>query len=208
MPGGWPKSIGIPFYVVNFEKDFQRKVIDRFCDDYFAGRTPNPCVLCNQVSNSTCCCAGPGNWRPTTWSPGIMRGSIEGDDGFALRKGLDPDKDQSYFLFTLTQEQMGRVRFPLGGMTKEEVRCPCRRAWSCGWRKKPRARTSVSSPMAITCAFWRRSGGSGQMDGEIVHVSGEVLGRHRGTYRYTVGQRRGLGIVLAAASLRVGIDAP
>jgi len=200
------EQIGIPFYVVNFEKDFQRQVIDRFCDDYFAGRTPNPCVLCNQVLKFELLLRRARELEADCLATGHYARIVEEAEGFALRKGLDPQKDQSYFLFTLTQEQMRRVLFPLGGMSKEAVRSHAARL---GLRvaEKAESQDICFVPDGDYVRFLEEERGKGQLDGEIVHVSGQVLGHHLGTYRYTIGQRRGLGIAWPQPLYVVGIDA-
>jgi tRNA-specific 2-thiouridylase len=185
------EGLGIPFYVVNFEKDFQKQVIDRFCDDYFAGRTPNPCVLCNQVLKFELLLRRALELEADSLATGHYARIVETDGRHALRKGLDPAKDQSYFLFTLTQEQMAMVRFPLGGMTKEEVRGHAAR-FGLRVAEKAESQDICFVPDGDYVRFLEEERGPGQLDGEIVHVSGQVLGRHLGTYRYTIGQRRGL----------------
>jgi tRNA-specific 2-thiouridylase len=200
------ESLDIPFYVVNFEKDFQREVIDRFCADYFAGRTPNPCVLCNQVLKFELLLRKAREVEADYLATGHYARIEEGEGGFRLCKGLDASKDQSYFLFTLTQEQMAKVRFPLGSMTKEEARAHAARL---GLRvaEKAESQDICFVPDGDYVRFLEEQRGPGRMDGEIVHVSGKVLGGHKGTYRYTVGQRRGLGISWPRPLFVVAIDA-
>jgi len=200
------ETIGIPFYVVNFEKDFQRQVIDRFCDDYFAGRTPNPCVLCNQVLKFELLLRRARELEADALATGHYARILPEGEGYVLRKGLDPQKDQSYFLFTLTQAQMRRVLFPLGGMSKEEVRGHAAR-FDLQVAEKAESQDICFVPDGDYVRFLEEERGRGGMDGEIVHVSGQVLGRHLGTYRYTIGQRRGLGIAWPQPLYVVGIDA-
>lgn len=200
------EGLGIPFYVVNFEKDFQRLVIDRFCDDYFAGRTPNPCVLCNQVLKFELLLRKARELEADWLATGHYAQITQETDGYTLRKGVDSNKDQSYFLYTLTQEQMAMVRFPLGGMSKEEVRAHAAR-FDLRVAEKAESQDICFVPDGDYVRFLEEERGSGQLDGEIVHVSGKVLGRHQGTYRYTVGQRRGLGIAWPQPLYVVGIDA-
>lgn len=200
------QALDIPFYVVNFEKEFQREVIDRFCDDYFAGRTPNPCVLCNQVLKFELLLRRAREVEADFLATGHYARILPEGEGYALHKGVDHAKDQSYFLFTLTREQLARVRFPLGEMTKDEVRGHAARL---GLRvaEKAESQDICFVPDGDYVRFLEEERGPGQMDGEILHVSGRVLGRHRGTYRYTVGQRRGLGISWPNPLYVVGIDA-
>ncbi len=200
------ESLGIPFYVVNFEKDFQRQVIDRFCDDYFAGRTPNPCVVCNQVLKFDLLLRRARELEADYLATGHYARIVETADGCALHKGVDAAKDQSYFLFTLSGEQMARVRFPLGGMSKEEVRAHAARL-QLRVAEKAESQDICFVPDGDYVRFLEEERGAGAMDGEIVHVSGQILGAHHGTYRYTVGQRRGLGIAWPQPLYVVGIDA-
>jgi tRNA-specific 2-thiouridylase len=201
------EQLQIPFYVVNFEKDFQQQVIDRFCADYFAGRTPNPCVLCNQTLKFDLLLRRARELEADLLATGHYAQIIEGGTGgFTLHKGVDEGKDQSYFLFTLTSEQMARVRFPLGGLRKEEVRAHAAR-FRLRVAEKAESQDICFVPDGDYVRFLEEARGAGTMDGEIVHVTGQVLGRHRGTYRYTIGQRRGLGIAWPRPLYVVGIDA-
>jgi tRNA-uridine 2-sulfurtransferase len=200
-------AIGIPFYVVNFEKDFQRQVIDRFCDDYFAGRTPNPCVLCNQRLKFELLLRRARELEADWLATGHYARIVEADGRYTLCKGRDAAKDQSYFLFTLDQLQMAMVRFPLGELTKEEVRAHAER-FDLPVAQKAESQDICFVPDSDYVRFLEEERGAGQLDGEIVHVkSGKVLGRHLGTYRYTIGQRRGLGIAWPQPLFVVGIDA-
>ncbi|ORJ61552.1 tRNA 2-thiouridine(34) synthase MnmA [Geothermobacter hydrogeniphilus] len=200
------EQIGIPFYVVNFEEAFQQAVIDRFCDDYFAGRTPNPCVLCNQVLKFERLLHKARELQADALVTGHYARIEYGQDRYRLRKGVDAGKDQTYFLYTLTQEQMAMVRFPLGGMTKEEVRGHAARL---GLRvaEKAESQDICFVPDGDYVRFLEEERGAGQLNGEIVHVSGRVLGHHRGTYRYTIGQRRGLGLSWPEPLYVIAIDA-
>jgi tRNA-uridine 2-sulfurtransferase len=200
------ESLDIPFYVVNFEKDFQREVIDRFCDDYFAGRTPNPCVLCNQVLKFELLLRKALELEADYLATGHYARILEQGDGFALHKGLDEQKDQSYFLFTLTGQQMARVLFPLGGMSKDEVRAHAARL-QLRTAQKAESQDICFVPDGDYVRFLEEERGAGQLDGDIVHLSGQLLGKHQGTYRYTVGQRRGLGIAWPQPLYVLRIDA-
>jgi tRNA-specific 2-thiouridylase len=200
------ESLDIPFYVVNFEKQFEKAVIDRFCDDYFNGLTPNPCVICNQVLKFETLLRRARELQADYLVTGHYA-RLDGKDGiYSLKKGRDRNKDQSYFLFTLTQEQMKFVRFPLGDMTKEEVR---EHAARLGLRiaEKAESQDICFVPDGDYVRFLEEQRGSGTMNGDIVHVDGQVLGQHLGTYRYTIGQRRGLGLSWPQPLYVVGIDA-
>jgi tRNA-specific 2-thiouridylase len=200
-------SLGIPFYVVNFEKEFAKSVIDRFCDDYFRGRTPNPCVLCNQVLKFETLLHRSRELEADYLVTGHYARIVREHGRYILRKGLDPAKDQSYFLYTLTQKQMQFIRFPLGTLTKEDVRGHAARL---GLRvaEKPESQDICFVPDGDYVRFLEEQRGAGSMNGEIVHVGGERLGDHQGTYRYTIGQRRGLGLSWPEPLYVVAIDAP
>jgi tRNA-specific 2-thiouridylase len=199
------EQLQIPFYVINFEEDFQRNVIDRFCDEYFAGRTPNPCVLCNQILKFDLLLRKTRELEADFLATGHYASIVKDGELFYLSKGLDQAKDQSYFLFTLTQQQMAHTLFPLGGMTKEEVRQHATR-FNLRVADKAESQDICFVPDGDYVRFLEEERGSGQLDGDIVHVSGQVLGRHQGIYRYTVGQRKGLGIGWTAPLFVVGID--
>jgi tRNA-specific 2-thiouridylase len=200
------EQLAIPFYVVNFEEEFARQVIDAFCDDYFSGRTPNPCVLCNQKLKFELLLRRAKELEADFLATGHYAQVLRVGERYALRKGVDASKDQSYFLFTLTQPQMAMVRFPLGAMTKEEVRAHAARL---GLRvaEKAESQDICFVPDGDYVRFLEEQRGAGRLDGAIVHVDGRVLGAHRGTYRYTIGQRRGLGIAWPVPLYVVGIDA-
>jgi tRNA-specific 2-thiouridylase len=199
-------QLDIPFYVVNFEAEFAKQVIDTFCDDYFAGRTPNPCVLCNQKLKFELLLRRAVELEADFLVTGHYAQVVRDGSRYALRKGVDPAKDQSYFLFTLTQAQMAMVRFPLGGMTKDEVRAHAAR-FNLRVAEKAESQDICFVPDGDYVRFLEEQRGAGLMDGAIVHVDGRVLGHHHGTYRYTVGQRRGLGIAWPEPLFVVGIDA-
>ena len=200
------ESLDIPFYVVNFEKQFEKEVIERFCDDYFKGLTPNPCVICNQILKFETLLRRARELQADYLVTGHYAQLVHEGGLFSLKKGLDRNKDQTYFLFTLTQEQMKYVRFPLGGMTKEEVR---KHASRLGLKvaEKAESQDICFVPDGDYVRFLEEQRGSGAMNGDIVHVDGQVLGKHQGTYRYTIGQRRGLGLSWAQPLYVVGIDA-
>lgn len=201
------EQLDIPFYVINFEKMFKQQVIDRFCDDYLAGLTPNPCVLCNQVLKFELLMRKAREIEADFLATGHYARIIAGADGrYALYKGIDRDKDQSYFLFTLTQEQMSQVRFPLGGMTKKEVRAHAER-FHLRVAEKAESQDICFVPDGDYVRFLEEERQLDDCDGPIVHVSGQVLGQHQGYYRYTVGQRKGLGIGWSEPLYVVAIDA-
>ncbi len=199
------QSLDIPLHVVDFRDEFRKYVTERFCDDYFSGRTPNPCIRCNQMLKFGLLWERAKELNADLLATGHYA-RIEDEEGrFSLRKGLDPGKDQSYFLFALTQEQMSRTRFPLGGMTKDEVRAQAAR-FQLPVAEKAESQDICFIPDGDYVRFLEENRGAGQLDGDIVHLSGQVLGRHQGTYRYTIGQRKGLGIAWSEPLYVIGIN--
>ena len=187
-------QLDIPFYVINFEEEFQRLVIEDFIDEYFLGRTPNPCVRCNQWIKFELLLKKAQALGADFLATGHYARNEQDTDGrFHLLKGVDKGKDQSYFLFTLTQELLGHVLFPLGGLTKGEVR---RLAAKYGLRvaEKGESQEICFIPDDDYVRFIEEARGGGHLSGNIVDGRGNILGSHRGVYRYTVGQRKGLGI--------------
>jgi len=192
--------LGIPYYVVNFEDRFEREVVLPFVEEYLAGRTPIPCTLCNnhvKFDQFLEMAAGVGAELVATGH----YARIDCNDGtgrWEMRKGVDESKDQTYFLFGLKQEQLARTLFPIGGLTKPEVR---RLAAEMGI---PVAAKNDSQEIcfvpngdyaAFIDAYFRERGLDRRAtQGEIVDVKGEVLGEHGGVHHFTVGQRKGLGI--------------
>lgn len=200
------EQLDIPFYVVNFEDRFEQAVIDSFCADYFSGRTPNPCILCNQILKFDILLRRALELQADYLVTGHYARTGTDDGRYALFKGADSDKDQSYFLFTLTQRQLQHVRFPLGALTKDEVRDHASR-FGLRVAEKAESQDICFVPDGDYVRFLEERQGAGTRNGEIVHVDGTVLGQHQGTYRYTIGQRRGLGLSWPRPLFVVAIDA-
>ena len=185
--------LGFPYYVFNYEDEFRSQVIDRFICAYEAGRTPNPCIDCNRYMKF-----GALYLRAQILGCGAVatghyaRISCEGGR-YLLKKGLDSSKDQSYVLARLTQEQLAHTRFPLGELTKDEVR---RLAEENGFYNahKPDSQDICFVPDGDYAGFISRSTGKDCPPGDFVLEDGTVVGRHKGITHYTIGQRRGLGI--------------
>ncbi len=187
--------LGIPFYVFNFKEAFRREVMDRFAQAYARGETPNPCVDCNRyIKFGKLMARGEEIGYPYVATGHYARVEFqEGSGRWLLKKGLDGQKDQSYMLYTLTQEQLSRLLLPLGGLSKERVR---RLAEEQGFSnaRKGDSQDICFVPDGDYGAFIRRWTGKEFPPGEFVGAQGQVYGTHRGIIHYTVGQRKGLGL--------------
>jgi tRNA-specific 2-thiouridylase len=187
--------LGIPFYVLDFADDFQERVIDDFVSTYARGDTPNPCVRCNQYIKFTPLLRHARALSADAVVTGHYARLCESDGELGLYRGFDPDKDQSYFLFSMPREAMPFVRFPLGGLSKKEVR---ERAVEFGL---PNAHKAESQEICFVpdgdyAGFVERESlkrGLRPRRGSIVSTDGKVLGTHDGLHRFTIGQRKGLG---------------
>jgi len=194
------EQVGIPYYVVNFERQFEEHVVKPFVEEYLAGRTPIPCTLCNNYIKFD-------RFLELADSVGAERiatghyARIRYDEAFAryqLLRAVDGSRDQTYFLFGLTQPQLARTMFPLGEMTKPEVR-ELARGMSLAVAEKGDSQEICFVPngdyAAFLNAYLKESGvAEGSTRGAIVTTDGRTLGEHAGVHHFTVGQRRGLGV--------------
>ncbi len=204
--------LGIPFYVANYEEDFRRAVMDDFAATYREGKTPNPCVRCNQHIKFTPLLQRARALGARALATGhYARIETDSDGTPRLLRGIDASKDQSYFLFAMPNEALSFVRFPLGGMTKEEVRVHAKRLGLPN-ADKHESQEVCFVPDGDYAHFIERyvpaatpsesttTPDPSTLAGELVDEEGTVIGEHAGIHRYTVGQRRGLGGDVAAAS--------
>ena len=194
------EHIGIPYYVVNHEERFERDVVRPFVEEYLSGRTPIPCSLCNnhlKFDQLLLIARQIGAERIATGH--YARVEYEDSRGrWLLKRPADHSKDQTYFLFGLTQEQLSRTLFPLGGMTKPEVR-ELARKHGLALAEKPDSQEICFVPggdyKRFLDAYLAEQGGQlPDTSGELVTTNGEVIGEHAGIHNFTVGQRKGLGV--------------
>lgn len=217
--------LGIGYVVYDMRPDFRRDVIDRFVSAYEHGATPNPCVACNKYlkfdrlydlcaadllggdgESSDHAGQSPDGFPPLSIATGhyaIIEKSPSGR--YMLRKGVDPGKDQSYFLYDLTQEQLSRTLFPLGGLTKPEVR-EIAEAQGLVTAKKRESQDICFVPGGDYASFICHYTGRDYPPGDFVSTDGEVMGTHRGIIHYTIGQRKGLGLALKKPAYVLELD--
>ena len=199
------ETLDVPFYAVDFQPEFNR-IVDYFVAEYTAGRTPNPCIMCNtmlkfgklfEFARSVGAeCVATGHHARLVAVP---------DGGAVLCRGSDPGKDQSYVLFGIPREKLAKVRFPVGRYRKEQIRAF---AGGLGLRvaQKPDSQELCFVPDGRHAEFVRRWRGPYDTSGEFVTTSGQVVGRHAGIEAFTVGQRKGLGVALGEPHYVVRIE--
>ena len=189
------QRLDIPFHVLDFRADFRRLVMDAFVQDYEDGLTPNPCVVCNQhlkfgklldaALEMGCDQIVTGHYARIDRDPSTGR--------FFLRKAVDAGKDQSYFLYGLTQHQLAHIQFPLGELTKQEAREIAQKQGFLTAKKKD-SQDVCFIPDGDYLAFMMRHTGKTYPAGEFLDQTGKVIGQHKGAVAYTLGQRKGLGL--------------
>jgi len=193
----------IPLHIIDLRKEYKEIVLDYFKKEYLEGKTPNPCIICNRFLKFEILLEksyssgiefeffGTGHYAIVEYDKNRKR--------YVLKKGMDKNKDQSYFLYLLTQKQLSRVIFPLGKHTKEEVR-EIARKYNFPVSEKEESQDFISGDRFFLFE-------NGTKEGEIVDKNGNVIGKHKGIIYYTIGQRRGLGIAKGKPLYVIGIDA-
>jgi tRNA-specific 2-thiouridylase len=185
--------LGIAHYVFDYESRFREGVIERFADEYISGRTPIPCISCNQGVKFTDLLGLARELGADCLATGHYVRRLAGPHGAELHRAADPARDQSYFLFATTRDQLEYLRFPLGDLPKAAVR-EIARELSLAVADKPDSQDICFVPNGDYAAVVKRVRPEAAEEGEIVAQDGRVLGRHRGLVHFTVGQRRGLEI--------------
>lgn len=193
------RRLGIPHYVFNFKEEFHRQVIDKFVDSYLTGTTPNPCIDCNRhlkfgsllqrAQELGCEYVVSGHYARVGYDEETGR--------YLLKRAADPAKDQTYFLYCLTQEQLAHIQFPLGGLTKPEVRAIAEEHSFINARKHD-SQDICFVPEGDYTAFLTEYTGKSFPAGDFLDLEGRKVGCHRGTVCYTIGQRKGLGLAMGA----------
>ena len=199
--------LGIRHYVFNFSDDFHRQVIDKFVDTYYEGGTPNPCIDCNRylkfgkllqrAQELGCDTVVSGHYARVERDPVTGR--------YLLKRAADRAKDQTYFLACLTQEQLSRIQFPLGELTKDRVRQIAEAHGFVNARKHD-SQDICFVPGGDYTAFLTEYTGKALEPGDFVNQAGQKVGRHRGTVCYTIGQRKGLGLAMGEPVYVTGKD--
>lgn len=185
------ESLGIPHYVLNYESKFKESVIDDFVETYLSGATPVPCIRCNQSVKFKDLLATARDLGADCMATGhYVQRLVQGGKA-ELHRGADPDKDQSYFLFATTQEQLDFLRFPLGGMTKDQTRALAEK-FQLPTADKPDSQDICFVPTGGYAKVIEKIRPDAAQPGQIVHIDGRILGAHSGIIHYTVGQRKGL----------------
>jgi tRNA-specific 2-thiouridylase len=198
--------LGIPYYVTNLRDEFQKRVIDEFVAEYAAGRTPNPCITCNRYLKFESLLQRALELEADYVATGHYARLADGPDGRRwLLRGADPGKDQSYALYSLTQEQLRRTLLPVGHLEKTEVRRLAAEL-GLGVAQKPDSQEICFIHDNDYRRYLREEAGISEQPGPFVNRAGQRLGTHRGLPFYTVGQRRGLGLATGEPMYVIALD--
>ena len=199
--------LGVPHYVLDYEARFREKVIEPFARAYVAGETPIPCVACNQHLKFVDLFEAAEDLGADVLATGhYVVSDDDGEGGRALYRAADPERDQSYFLFATTAAQLAKLRFPLGGLMKPDVRALARE-FGLSVAEKADSQDICFVPTGHYSAMIERLMPGAAAPGDIVHIDGRTLGRHDGILHYTIGQRRGLRVSAGEALYVVALDA-
>jgi len=199
------ETLGIAHYVLDYESRFRESVMEEFADSYVRGETPIPCVRCNQTVKFRDLLATAKDLDAECLVTGHYVRRMEGKEGAEMHRAVDHAKDQSYFLFATTREQLDFLRFPLGGMSKAETRHHAER-FSLPVAEKPESQDICFVPNGNYASIVERLRPGAMDPGDIVDLDGNVIGRHDGIIKFTVGQRRGLGIAAAHPLYVIKVD--
>ncbi len=199
------RKLGIPYYVFNFKDDFREKVIENFISTYENGGTPNPCIECNRYLKFEKLMQKMKELSYDYVVTGHYATVEEKDGRYYLKKGKDLSKDQSYVLYSLTQQQLSHTVFPLGEFTKDEIRLIAENNGFINADKKE-SQDICFVPDGDYAAFIEKYRQKKYPDGDFVDVTGRKIGTHKGIIRYTIGQRKGLGIALGHPAYVVDKD--
>lgn len=200
------EHLGIPHYVLDFEDRFRNAVIESFADSYLSGETPVPCIACNQTVKFSDLMATARELGAAALATGHYIETRRIGGRWQMFRPVDAERDQSYFLFATTPEQLAFARFPLGAMSKAETRALAHR-FGLPVADKADSQDICFVPTGRYADVIERLRPGAVEGGEIVHVDGRVLGRHEGIVHYTIGQRRGLGLSLGEPLYVVRLDA-
>jgi tRNA-specific 2-thiouridylase len=200
------ESLGVPHYVLDYESRFRDQVIEDFADAYLRGETPIPCIRCNQTVKFRDLLDTARDLGAEAMATGHYVRREVGPGGPELHRAADPARDQSYFLFATTPDQLAYLRFPLGALPKPAVRAAAAEL-GLAVADKPDSQDICFVPQGRYTTVIDKIRPHGAEPGDIVHLDGRVLGRHEGVTRYTIGQRRGLNVAVGDPLFVVKIDA-
>jgi len=198
--------IGIPHYVLDFEERFKKQVMENFADTYLKGETPIPCVTCNDTIKFADLLDRAKDLGAVALVTGHYTRRLDGEDGAELHRGCDHSRDQSYFLFSTAKEALDMLWFPLGNCTKDEARAEAVRL-GLDIAQKPDSQDICFVPDGKYLDVLEKLRPGALDPGDIVDTAGKVLGRHEGIVKYTIGQRKGIGIAAANPLYVLEIDA-